>query len=108
MEKKSPLEERWDAMGVEDATFEEIPDGAAAPVSEETVAPAQVVYGVHLMMMDDGKPHVEITGKPSYPELLRLLDEVSHNMRAELTAERVVGKLKPYFGMLARGGTPKL
>lgn len=95
MTKKSPLEERWDAAGVVDGEFEDVPPGGTPAPEPDATPPPVVNYGIHLMMMSDGRPAVQITGEPSYPEILRLMDEVSHNMRSELTAERVVAKLKP-------------
>ena len=78
-----PLEKKWDG----------IPPVEPPKDEEEISALPQVEYSVTLMMMSNGKPHVEITGTCTYPELLRLMMEAEENMRAELLADRIVRKL---------------
>ncbi len=62
----------------------------AAQPEAETPARPQVVYGVTILMMSNGRPHVEMTGKPSYTQSIMLLEAALANLHAGCTAEMVL------------------
>lgn len=52
--------------------------------------PPQIVYGISLFFMDNGKPHVEMTGEPSLLDLQMLLAPALANIEGDIVASKVL------------------
>lgn len=80
-----------------EARLEEKINEAAAKTTEqqaEVEVPPQIVYGVSVFFLDNGKPHIELTGEPSILECQMLLAPALANINAELAAEKVMQKMQ--------------
>ena len=70
-------------MAPENKTPEQTPDETVVQVSP------QIDYGVSIFMMDNNKPHVEVTGNPSALQLEMLLVPALSNVQGDI----IVGKM---------------
>jgi len=70
------------------------PEAPQQPGEDTIEVPPQIVHGISIFLMDNGKPQVEVTGTPSLLDLQMLLAPALANIEGDITATKVVEMMK--------------